>query len=57
MNHITEGGIPVLLMVHHRFLSAIKFIDPNQVNSHLNVSVAKIQAIGSLSINTRRPGT
>ena len=55
-NHITDGGIPVAKGVPS-VLKAIKFIDPNQVNNHLKVSVAKIHAKGSLSIRTRSPGT
>ena len=38
-------------------LNAIKFIEPNQVNNHLKVSVANIHAIGSFSIKTLKPGT
>ena len=56
MNQITEGGIPVAKGVPS-VLSAIKFIEPNQLNNHVKVSVAKIHAIGSSSIKTLKPGT
>ena len=38
-------------------LKAIKFIEPSHVKTHLNESVANIQAIGSFSIKTLKPGT
>ena len=56
INQITEGGIPVANGVPS-VLKSIKFIEPNHVKTHLNVSVAKIQANGSFSINTLKPGT
>ena len=56
INQITDGGIPVANGVPS-VLKAIKFIEPSQVNNHLNVSVANIQAIGSFSIKTLKPGT
>ena len=56
MNHITDGGIPVASGVPS-VLNAIRFIEPNQVKTHLNVSVANIHANGSSSIKTLRPGT
>ena len=56
INQITEGGIPVAKGVPS-VLKAIIFIDPNQENNHLKLSVAKIQATGSSSIRTLKPGT
>ena len=56
INHITEGGIPVANGVPS-VLKAIKSIEPSQVKTPLNVSVAKIHAKGSSSIKTLNPGT
>ena len=56
INQITEGGIPVANGLPS-VLNAIRFIDPNHVKTHLNVSVANIHANGSSSIKTLNPGT
>ena len=56
IHQITDAGIPVA-NGDPSCLKAIKPKDPSHVKTPLNASAEKIQAIGSFSINTLKPGT